>query len=159
MRQITFSSWVFVKRQRSSSWSNMPLYTQTDVKRCRSLVFNLGARRVCVVSATTRSLYAPGKIQDAHFWGGCVGPRAVLNGYGEDKILPPPPQVQVPDSPSLTLSLYRISYVGLKILAFTFTFIHNSQACRQNTDQCVQKCLYMFLQNVLLSCHVLLDNG
>jgi len=56
------------------------------------------------------------------------------------------------------LSLYRISYVGLNILAFTFTFIHNSQVCRQNTDQCVQKCPYMFLQNDLLSCHVLLNN-
>jgi len=64
--------------------------TQRGVKSCSSLVFNLGARRVRVVNATLWSLYVPGKIQDAHFWRGCVGPRAVLDGYGEDKSLPPP---------------------------------------------------------------------
>jgi hypothetical protein len=62
-----------------------------------------------VVNATPTSLYSrerPG----THCIGGCVGPRAGLDGCGKSR--PPLTGIRSPGRPARSESLYRLSYPG-----------------------------------------------
>jgi len=55
----------------------------------------------------------PGKRPGSHFTGGCVGPRADLDGNGKSR--PPPPSgIRSADLPACSEVLYRLSYPGPK---------------------------------------------
>ena len=71
--------------------------------------FNLGARQGWVVNATPRPRY-PRERPGTHSIGGCVGPRACLDGCGISR--PPPTAIRSPDRPARSESLYRLSYPG-----------------------------------------------
>jgi hypothetical protein len=69
------------------------------------LILNLSARRKWVVKATPRPLYPRKNSPGIHCSERYVGPRAGLEGYGEERISSPT-GVRTPDSPVRSLSLY-----------------------------------------------------
>ena len=70
--------------------------------------FNLGARWVWVVNATSRPLYPPGKTRYS-LYRGLGGPQG---RWGRVRKISPPTGIRFPDRQDRSESLYRLSYPG-----------------------------------------------